>query len=62
LREKVPKDLAEAAVLLLLSVPLFWAVMATAGLAAAAFKMVKEVRGGKVVSSTITGNDSLLTE
>jgi len=48
LRQKVPKDLAEAAVLLLLSVPLFWAVMATAGLAAAAFKMVKEVRGGKM--------------
>ena len=37
-----------AAVLLLLSVPLFWAVMATVGLAAAAFKMVKEVRGGKM--------------
>jgi quercetin dioxygenase-like cupin family protein len=35
-------------VLLLLSVPLFWAVMATVGLAAAAFKMVKDVRGGKM--------------
>jgi hypothetical protein len=37
-----------AAVLLLLSVPLFWAVIATVGLAAAAFKMVKDVRGGKM--------------
>jgi hypothetical protein len=40
--------LCVAAVLLLLSVPLFWAVMATVGLVAAAFKMVKEVRGGKM--------------
>jgi hypothetical protein len=37
-----------AAVLLLLSVPLFWAVTATVGLAPAAFKMVKDVRGGKM--------------
>jgi len=37
-----------AAVLLLLSVPLFWAVIATVGLAAAVFKMVKDVRGGKM--------------
>jgi hypothetical protein len=37
-----------AAVLLLLSVPLFWAVIATVGLAAAAFKMVNDVRGGKM--------------
>jgi hypothetical protein len=37
-----------AAVLLRLSVPLFWAVMAAVGLAAAAFKMVKDVRGGKM--------------
>jgi hypothetical protein len=38
----------KAAALLILAIPAFWAVTATAGLAAAAFKMVKDVRGGKM--------------
>ena len=37
-----------AAAFLMLTIPAFWAVMATAGLAVAAFKMVKDVQGGKM--------------
>jgi hypothetical protein len=33
---------------LILTIPALWAVMATAGLAVAAFKMVKDVQGGKM--------------
>lgn len=37
-----------AAAFLILTIPALWAVMATAGLAVAAFKMVKDVQGGKM--------------
>lgn len=37
-----------AAAAFLIHVPAFWAVMATAGLAVAALKMVKDVQGGKM--------------
>lgn len=37
-----------AVALLILTISAFWAVMATVGLVAAAFKMVKDVRGGKM--------------
>jgi hypothetical protein len=37
-----------AAVLLMLAIPVLWAVLPTAGLAAAAVYMVRDVRGGKM--------------
>lgn len=37
-----------AAAFSILTIPALWAVMATAGLAVAAFKMVKDVQGGKM--------------
>jgi len=40
---------AAGAILLLLSIPTLWAVFATLGLAIAAFRMVRDIRGNRAM-------------